>query len=38
MLGRLAMGADFLNPAACVELHATSTAGSAFGTTYPANA
>ena len=38
ILGRLAMGADFLNPAACVELHATSTAGSAFGTTYPANA
>ena len=37
ILGRLAMGADFLNPAACVELHATSTAGSAFGTTYPAN-
>jgi hypothetical protein len=38
ILGRLAMGADFLNPAACVELHATSTAGTAFGTTYPANA
>ena len=38
ILGRLAMGADFLNPAAAVELHATSTAGSAFGTTYPANA
>ena len=37
ILGRLAMGADFLNPACCVELHATSTAGSAFGTTYPAN-
>jgi len=37
ILGRMAMGADFLNPAACVELHATSTAGSAFGTTYPAN-
>ena len=37
ILGRLAMGADFLNPAACVELHATSTAGSAFGTSYPAN-
>jgi len=30
ILGRLAMGADYLNPAACVELHATSTAGSAF--------
>ena len=38
MLGRLAMGADFLNPACAVELHSTSTAGSAFGTTYPANA
>jgi hypothetical protein len=38
ILGRLAMGADFLNPAACVELHATSTAPAAFGTTYPANA
>ncbi len=37
ILGRLAMGADFLNPAACVELH-TGTAGTAFGTTYPANA
>jgi len=30
ILGRMAMGADYLNPAACVELHATSTAGSAF--------
>jgi len=38
ILGRLAMGADFLNPAACVELFAGSTAPSAFGTTYPANA
>ena len=38
ILGRLAMGADFLNPACAVELYATSTAGSAFGTTYPANA
>ena len=38
MLGRLAMGADFLNPAAAVELYATNTAPSAFGTTYPANA
>jgi hypothetical protein len=38
ILGRLAMGADFLNPACAVELHATSTAGTAFGTTYPANA
>ena len=37
ILGRLAMGADFLNPAAAVELYATSTAPSAFGTTYPAN-
>ena len=38
ILGRLAMGADFLNPAACVELYAgTATAPSAFGTTYPAN-
>jgi len=42
ILGRLAMGADFLNPAACVELIAGAAAGStgnaAFGTTYPANA
>ena len=38
MLGRLAMGADFLNPACAVELHATSIADTAFGTTYPANA
>ena len=38
ILGRLAMGADFLNPACAVELHATSTAPSAFGTSYPANA
>ena len=31
ILGRLAMGADFLNPAACVELFAgTSTAPAAF--------
>jgi len=37
ILGRLAMGADFLNPAAAVELYATSTAPAAFGTTYPAN-
>ena len=37
ILGRLAMGADFLNPAAAVELHATSTAPAAFGTSYPAN-
>ena len=39
ILGRLAMGADFLNPAACVELYAGATSGdAAFGTTYPANA
>ena len=41
ILGRLAMGADFLNPAACVELLAGAAPGSsgnaAFGTTYPAN-
>ena len=39
ILGRLAMGADFLNPAASVELFAgTTTKPAAFGTTYPANA
>ena len=42
ILGRLAMGADFLNPAACVELIAGAAVGStgnaAFGTSYPANA
>ena len=38
MLGRLAMGADFLNPACAVELYATNTAPTAFGTTYPGNA
>jgi hypothetical protein len=38
ILGRLAMGADFLNPAACVELHTTNSPDAAFGTTYPANA
>ena len=39
ILGRLAMGADFLNPAACVELFAGAASGdAAFGTTYPANA
>jgi len=42
ILGRLAMGADFLNPAACVELLAgaapASTGNAAFGGTYPANA
>ena len=41
ILGRLAMGADFLNPAACVELLAgaapASTNNAAFGATYPAN-
>ena len=37
ILGRLAMGADFLNPAAAVELHIGGTAPTAFGTTYPAN-
>ena len=39
ILGRLAMGADFLNPAASVELFAgTTTKPAAFGSTYPANA
>ena len=38
ILGRMAMGADFLNPAACVELYAGSAAPTAFGATYPANA
>ena len=38
ILGRLAMGADFLNPAACVELYAGANPDGAFGTTYPANA
>jgi len=41
ILGRLAMGADFLNPAACVELIAGAAVGStgnaAFGATYPEN-
>ena len=38
ILGRLAMGADFLNPAACVELFAgVTTKPAAFGATYPAN-
>jgi len=38
ILGRLAMGADFLNPAACVELYAgTTTKPAVFGNTYPAN-
>ena len=30
ILGRLAMGADYLNPAAAVELHVGATAPSAF--------
>ena len=39
ILGRLAMGADFLNPACCVELFAGAATGdAAFGTSYPANA
>ena len=42
ILGRLAMGADFLNPAACVELIAGAATGSTgnavFGNQYPANA
>ena len=38
ILGRMAMGVDFLNPAAAVELYVGATAPSAFGTTYPANA
>ena len=37
ILGRLAMGADFLNPAAAVELYIGGTAPTAFGTTYPEN-
>ena len=37
ILGRLAMGADFLNPAAAVELYVGASAPSAFGTTYPEN-
>jgi len=37
ILGRLAMGADFLNPAAAVELYVGATAPTAFGTTYPEN-
>ena len=38
ILGRMAMGVDFLNPAAAVELYVGATAPTAFGTTYPANA
>ena len=38
ILGRLAMGADFLNPAACVELFAgVTTKPAKFGDTYHAN-
>ena len=37
ILGRLAMGADFLNPACSVELYTGATAPTAFGTAYPAN-
>jgi len=38
ILGRLAMGADFLNPAAAVELFAgTTTKPAAFGDQYPDN-
>jgi len=38
ILGRLAMGADFLNPAACVELFVGgSSAPSTFGNVYPSN-
>jgi len=37
ILGRLAMGSDFLNPAAAVELYIGASAPTAFGTTYPAN-
>ena len=37
ILGRLAMGADFLNPAAAVELYVGATAPAAFGATYPEN-
>ena len=42
ILGRLAMGADCLNPAACVDLIAGAATGSTgnavFGNQYPANA
>ena len=38
ILGRLAMGADFLNPAAAVELFAgTTTKPAVFGDQYPSN-
>ena len=40
ILGRLAMGADFLNPACAVELHVTNTPPAKFpaNNSYPANA
>ena len=40
ILGRLAMGADFLNPACAVELHVTNTVPAKFpaNNSYPANA
>ena len=38
ILGRMAMGVDFLNPAAAVELYVGTTAPTGFGTTYPENA
>ena len=37
ILGRLAMGVDFLNPAAAVELYVGGTAPAKFGGTYPEN-
>ena len=37
VLGRLAMGADFLNPAAAVELYVGATAPAKFGDVYPVN-
>ena len=37
ILGRLACGADFLNPAAAVELYAGASPDAVFGDTYPDN-
>ena len=37
ILGRMAMGVDFLNPAAAVELYVGGTAPAKFGGTYPEN-
>ena len=37
ILGRMAMGVDFLNPAAAVELYVGATAPTKFGGTYPEN-